>query len=120
MLKILLSTFLVVTPVYADHTGRPYKPASQVLVPPPQFNNQMGARYKGTFKRVLTTHAEVQRICGGDYFLACAKRPVNPIGRASSWCTVYIPNNLPADLYKAVNTHEVGHCMGWRHAAPER
>lgn len=25
MLKILLSTFLVVTPVYADHIGRPYK-----------------------------------------------------------------------------------------------
>lgn len=120
MFKTLLMLLAMAAPVYADHTGKPYKSVSQVLVPPPQFNNQMGARYKGIFKRVLTTHAEVQRICGGDYFLACAKFPKGrPASGPAKACTIYIPNNLPPDLLRAVNTHEVGHCMGWRHTAPE-
>ena len=115
MKPLLLAAILIAMPAFADHTGTPYKPADQVLVPPPQYNNQMGARYTGTFKRILTTHAEVRRLCNNAQALACAKRPVNPVGKASSWCTVIMPNNLPADLYKAVNTHEVGHCMGYRH-----
>ena len=122
-MKPILTALLVASlafPAYADHTGKPYKPASAVIVPPPQFNNQMGARYTGTFRRILTTHAEVQRLCGIPNVLACAKFPKGrPATGPARACTVYIPNNLPADLYKAVNTHEVGHCMGFRHAVPE-
>ena len=115
-MKLALAMMLALAvPALADHTGTPYKPASAVIVPPPQYNNQMGARYTGTFKRILTTHAEVQRLCNNPNALACAKRPVNPVGKPSAWCTVIMPNNLPADLYKAVNTHEVGHCLGFRH-----
>jgi hypothetical protein len=102
----------------ADHTGKPYKPASAVIVPPPEFNNQMGARYTGTFKRILTTHAEVQRLCAkaGPNPLACAKFPKGrPATGPAPACTVIMPNNLPPDLFKAVNTHEFGHCMGFRH-----
>ena len=114
MLKTLLVTFLVVTPVYADHTGKPYKPASASVQPPPEFNNQMGARYTGVFKRVLWPHAEVLKRCNGN--LACATFPNGrPASGPAPACTIYMPNNLPADLFKAVNTHEVGHCMGWRH-----
>lgn len=96
-----------------------YKSADQVLVPPPQYNNQMGAKYTGAFKRILTTLPEVQRLCNDPRALACAKRPLNPIGKPAASCTVIMPNDLPADLYRAVNTHEVGHCLGWRHTAPE-
>jgi len=100
----------------ADHTGKPYKPASEVIVPPPPFNNQMGARYTGTFKRILTTHAEVQRLCNIPNALACAKFPKGrPATGPAPACTVIMPNNLPADLFKAVNTHEVSHCLGFRH-----
>lgn len=121
MKKIALATmlFFAALPALADHNGVPYKPASAVIVPPPEYNNQMGAKYTGRFKRTLTTHAEVQRICNNANALACAKRPVNPVGGQAAWCNVYIPNNLPADLYRAVNTHEVGHCMGFRHSTPE-
>ena len=115
MKSLAILIVILAAPAMADHSGVPYKSASAVLVPPPEYNNQMGARYLGKFRRVLTTHAEVQRLCNNAKALACAKRPVNPVGKASSWCTVYMPNNLPADLYKAVNTHEVGHCMGYRH-----
>ena len=114
MKSLAILIVILAAPAMADHEV-PYKPASAVLVPPPEYNNQMGARYLGKFRRILTTHAEVQRLCNNAKALACAKRPVNPVGKASSWCTVYMPNNLPADLYKAVNTHEVGHCMGYRH-----
>ena len=103
----------------ADHTGKPYKPASEVLMPPPQFNNQMGARYTGTFKRVLLSHAEVQNACrtaANPHPLACAKFPKGrPATGPAPACTVIMPNNLPPDLYKAVNTHEVAHCLNWRH-----
>jgi len=114
MKSLAILIVILAAPAMADHEV-PYKDASAVLVPPPEYNNQMGARYLGKFRRILTTHAEVQRLCNNAKALACAKRPVNPVGKASSWCTVYMPNNLPADLYKAVNTHEVGHCMGYRH-----
>jgi hypothetical protein len=98
----------------ADHTGKPYKPASAIIVPPPEFNNQMGARYTGVFRRVLKPHAEVLVICNGN--LACAKFPKGrPATGPAPACTVIMPNNLPADLFKAVNTHEVGHCLSWRH-----
>lgn len=116
-MKLALALMLALAaPVMADHSGKPYKPASAVIVPPAKFNNQMGARYKGTFKRILTTHAEVQRLCKIPNALACAKFPKGrpAIGPAPA-CTVIMPNNLPADLYEAVNTHEVGHCMGFRH-----
>lgn len=119
MKPLFLTAILLAAPAFADHTGTPYKPSDQVLVPPPQYNNQMGARYTGTFKRILTTHAEVQRICktaANPNPLACAKFPKGrPATGPAPACTVYMPNNLPADLYKAVNTHEVGHCMGYRH-----
>ena len=111
MLKAILLTLALTSPALAE-----YKPASAVLVPPPEFNNQMGARYTGKFKRILTTLAEVQRLCGGPQFLACAKFPRGrPATGQAPACTIIMPNDMPADLYKAVNTHEVGHCMGWRH-----
>jgi hypothetical protein len=112
---ILLSLALAV-PAAADHSGIPYKPASAVIIPPPQFNNQMGARYTGSFRRIMTTHAEVQRLCSTPKALACAKFPRGrPARGPAPACTVIMPNNMPADLRKAVNTHEVGHCMGFRH-----
>lgn len=93
-----------------------YKSADEIIVPPPEFNNQMGAKYTGKFKRILTTHAEVKRLCGGPQFLACAKFPKGrPATGPAPACTIIMPNDMPADLYKAVNTHEVGHCMGFRH-----
>lgn len=116
---VIAAVLAIAVPALADHNGVPYPPASASPQPPPQYNNQMGAKYTGVFKRVLTTHAEVQRICNNSKARACAKRPVNPVGGAAAWCTVYMPNNLPADLFKAINTHEVGHCLGWRHTAPE-
>ena len=115
MKQLIIAALLLALPAYADHTGKSYKSVDQVLVPPPQFNNQMGARYTGIFRRVLTTHAEIWRICGTNA-LACAKFPKGrPATGPAPACTVYMPNNLPADLHKAVNTHEVGHCMGYRH-----
>lgn len=107
------------SPVKSDHTGVPYKPASESLVPPAQYNNQMGARYLGIFRRVLADHATIKAACTtlkNPNPLACAKFPQGrPATGPAPACTVYIPNNLPADLYKAVNTHEVGHCLGFRH-----
>jgi hypothetical protein len=116
MKALAILIVILAAPAMADHSGVPYKDASEVLVPPPQFNNQMGAKYLGTFRRVLTTHAEVQRLCNNAKALACAKFPKGrPAAGPAPACTVIMPNNLPADLYKAVNTHEVGHCMGYRH-----
>lgn len=119
MIRALILSLALAVPAAADHTGIPYKPASAIIVPPPQFNNQMGARYTGKFKRILTTHAEVQRLCKtaqNPNPLACAKFPQGrPATGPAPACTVVMPNNLPADLFKAVNTHEVGHCLGFRH-----
>ena len=115
MKSLAILIVILAAPAMADHEV-PYKPASAVLVPPPEYNNQMGARYLGKFRRILTTHAEVQRLCNNAKALACATFPKGrPATGPAPACTVYIPNNLPADLYKAVNTHEVGHCMGYRH-----
>ena len=107
---------ILAAPAMADHSGVPYKDASAILVPPPEYNNQMGARYLGKFRRVLTTHAQVRVMCNAPNALACATFPKGrPATGPAPACTVIMPNNLPADLYKAVNTHEVGHCMGYRH-----
>jgi hypothetical protein len=32
-----------------------------------------------------------------------------------SYCTVYIPNDVPERLEAAILEHELGHCNGWRH-----
>ena len=116
MKALAILIVILAAPAMADHSGVPYKDASAVLVPPPEYNNQMGARYLGKFRRILTTHAEVQRLCNNAKALACATFPKGrPATGPAPACTVIMPNNLPAYLYKAVNTHEVGHCMGYRH-----
>lgn len=105
-------------PAFADHV-KPYPEASVILVPPPEYNNQMGAKYLGTFRRVLADHATIQAACrtaANPNPLACAKfHKGRPATGPAPACTIYMPNNLPADLYKAVNTHEIGHCLNWRH-----
>ena len=119
MKSLAILIVILAAPAMADHDGKPYPTASVILVPPPEFNNQMGARYLGTFRRVLADHATIKAACTGPNTpnpLACTKFPKGrPATGPAPACTVYMPNNLPADLYKAVNTHEVGHCMGYRH-----
>ena len=118
MKQLFLAAILLAMPAFADHV-KPYPDASVILVPPPQYNNQMGARYTGIFRRVLADHATIQAACRTATTpnpLACAKFPKGrPATGPAPACTVYMPNNLPADLYKAVNTHEIGHCLGFSH-----
>jgi hypothetical protein len=35
-----------------------------------------------------------------------------------SYCTVYIPNDVPERLEAAILVHELGHCNGWKHWYP--
>lgn len=77
MKSLAILIVILAAPAMADHEV-PYNDASVILVPPPEFNNQMGARYLGTFRRVLADHATIKAACTGPNTpnpLACTKFP---------------------------------------------
>jgi hypothetical protein len=80
------------------------------LQPPPEF----GGPYEGKLTVNRVPLAEIPSKCRNPRNIACAYW--DRYGHA--YCTIYIPNDVTANLREAILAHETGHCHGWRHPSP--
>jgi hypothetical protein len=104
-MRTLIALLLLTTSAMAEPPKKGWWPDP----PPVQFKKP----YTGVLTEVRLPLREISGKCRNlKNVWACAYHN-------GESCTIYIPDNVPMELMKALREHELGHCNGWIHEAPK-
>ena len=103
MKTALLILALLAAPCSAQ--DRDWRPASDVIVPPPAYDPLVRGWPKNV-RIVEVPFAKMQAMCNIPRVQACYQ---------SKYRRIVIPSGMPADLRAATLRHEGAHAYGWKH-----